>query len=147
MPESSGQNLANHARVQAPFLYVVVPAVTVNLGFAIANLWNSPSWQTANGLLLAVGLLVMAMLTRVNPLKAQDRVIRLEEHLRYDRVLAPDLAARAKHGLTEGQVVALRFASDGELADLAQRVLGGSLKTQKEIKAAVKSWRSDHFRV
>ena len=147
MSQSTGQNLANHARIHAPFVYLVLPAVTVNLGFAISNLWSAPSWQTANGLLLAVGLMFMAFLTRVNPLKTQDRVIRLEEHLRYERVLPADLAARAKQQLTESQVVALRFASDGELADLVQRVLAGNPASQKDIKAAVKSWRGDYFRV
>lgn len=147
MPQSSGQNLANHARVHAPFVYLLLPAVAINFIFAAWSLWSTPSWQAANGLLLAAGLIVMAFLTRINALKAQDRVIRLEEHLRYDRVLPAELAARAKQGLTEGQIVALRFASDGELADLVQKVLGGSLATQKDIKAAVKSWRGDYFRV
>jgi len=147
VPQPSGQNFANHTRVHAPFVYLLLPAVIVNLGFAIWNLWSAPSWQSANGLLLAAGLFVMAGLTRINALKVQDRLIRLEEHLRYDRVLPAELAARAKQGLTESQIVALRFAPDGELPALVEKVLGGSLAAQKEIKTAIKSWRGDHFRV
>jgi hypothetical protein len=72
----------------------------------------------------------------------QDRLIRLEERLRLQGQLpAADLAR-----LSESQLVGLRFASDEEVVALAQKALAGNW-TQKQIKAAIKTWRPDHFRV
>jgi hypothetical protein len=50
------------------------------------------------------------------------------------------------HELTVGQIVGLRFASDGELAELTRRALEERL-TQKQIKAAIQTWRPDHLRI
>ena len=40
-------------------------------------------------------------------------------------------------------MVALRFASDGELPDLARQVLDGKIRDQKAIKKMVRHWRAD----
>lgn len=96
--------------------------------------------------LLSVTLILLALTSRMQPLKAQDRVIRLEERLRYRELLDPETAAKAS-ALPESQIVALRFASDAELPELVNRVISGELKTQKEIKMAIKDWRADNFRV
>jgi hypothetical protein len=48
--------------------------------------------------------------------------------------------------LTVGQIVGLRFASDGELTDLTRRALDERL-SQKQIKAAITKWRPDHVRI
>jgi len=91
-------------------------------------------------------LILLGISARLQALKAQDRVIRLEERLRYKELLSPELAQRASN-MPEAQIISLRFASDGELAELVEQVLDGKLKSQKEIKLAVKNWRADHFRV
>jgi hypothetical protein len=78
-------------------------------------------------------------------LTVQDRVIRLEENLRYAGVLPPELNARSGE-LTDAQRIALRFASDEELADLIERTLNGEFAKPKAIKLAVKTWRGDHLR-
>ena len=44
------------------------------------------------------------------------------------------------------QLIGLRFASDGEVADLAQRALAGNW-SRKQIKEAIKTWRPDNWRV
>ena len=72
----------------------------------------------------------------------QDRLIRLEERLR----LQGQLPAEQVAALTESQLVALRFASDAEVAGLAAKAIAGKWG-QKQIKAAIKVWRPDHFRV
>ena len=79
-------------------------------------------------------------------LKAQDRVIRLEERLRCRELLSPDAAQKAT-ALTASQLIALRFASDDEFGPLVERTLKGEFASGKEIKQAVKNWRSDHLRV
>ena len=80
------------------------------------------------------------------PLRAQDRIIRLEERIRLERLVPADLRGRVGE-LTPDQLIALRFAPDNEVPELARRVLGGELKTRADIKGAVKNWRGDHLRV
>jgi hypothetical protein len=48
--------------------------------------------------------------------------------------------------LSEGQLIALRFASDGEVAGLVQQTLDGNWD-QKQVKSAIKNWRPDYLRV
>jgi hypothetical protein len=95
---------------------------------------------------VSLALATLAGLVRINPLKAQDRIIRLEEQLRYRQLLPADLAQRTT-ALTTGQIIALRFASDEELAGLVQQVLEGKLTKPAEIKRAIKNWRGDTLRV
>jgi len=47
---------------------------------------------------------------------------------------------------TIAQLVALRFASDGELPELARKVLNDKLTDTKTIKKMVKNWRADYLR-
>ncbi len=145
--ERTGQTLATHVRWHPPFHFFMVPVLLVHLVSSAVRLWRNPAWDTIEGLLLAMALVVMGFLTRINPLRAQDRLIRLEEHLRFRRVLAAELADRALASLTEPQFVALRFASDGELAGLVTKVLAGAPAAQAEIKKSIKDWRGDYFRV
>ena len=44
------------------------------------------------------------------------------------------------------QVVALRFASDAELPELARTVLDGGIQDQKAIKKMIRAWRADFQR-
>ncbi len=97
-------------------------------------------------ILLAIGLLLLSLAARLQALKAQDRVIRLEESLRYSTILPDDLAQKAGK-LKTGQIIALRFASDEELPQLVEKTLNGELNSSKEIKLAVKNWRGDYLRV
>jgi hypothetical protein len=72
-------------------------------------------------------------------------VIRLEERLRYERVLPADLKPRIEE-FTVSQLVALRFASDAELPGLARKVLDEKMNERKSIKQMVKNWRPDYLR-
>ena len=78
-------------------------------------------------------------------LSVQDRVIRLEERLRCERLLPPDLQARIVE-LEPGQLISLRFASDAELPALARKVLDEKMKDRKAIKQLIKNWRADYLR-
>ncbi|HEV7798281.1 MAG TPA: DUF6526 family protein, partial [Pyrinomonadaceae bacterium] len=79
-------------------------------------------------------------------LKVQDRIIRLEERLRYQQLLSPALAQQAA-ALTMGQMCALRFADNDELEELVNAVTTGKLTNSGDIKQAIKNWRADTFRV
>ena len=103
-------------------------------------------WFRVQYLLLSITVVLLALAARMQALKAQDRVIRLEERLRYTNVLKPELS-RTASAFRAGQIIALRFASDEELAGLVSRIASGDLNTSKEIKLAIKQWRPDHFRV
>jgi hypothetical protein len=150
MPEI--QNFKNHARMDPPFHYIAVPILLLNLllvlgitiHLAIAHRTHQMVlhiWLTV----LAFALVVVATNSRVKDLKVQDRVIRLEERLRYAALLPPaTLAATAN--LTVPQIVALRFASDAELPALVTRTLAENL-TPKQIKESITSWRPDTHRV
>ena len=48
--------------------------------------------------------------------------------------------------LTAGQLVALRFASDGEIPGLVDKVLRDKM-TRADIKKAIVTWRPDYQRV
>ena len=72
-------------------------------------------------------------------------MIRLEEQLRYMRLLPVDLQARVGE-LSIGQIVSLRFANDAELPVLARKVLDDKIQNRKAIKKLVQSWRPDHLR-
>ena len=143
----SGQTLATHTRWHPPFHFVLMPLLTFHLICMAVRLWNHPGWDSVEAMLLAVALVILGFLSRVNALKAQDRIIRLEESLRYQRILPVDLAARASSELKAGQSIALRFASDGELPELIRQVLAGKPEKPAEIKSAIKNWRGDYFRV
>lgn len=96
--------------------------------------------------MLAIVLILLALASRLQALRAQDRVIRLEERLRYKALLSPELAEKAS-GLPVNQIIALRFASDEELPDLVERTLKGEFKDADEIKRTIKEWRGDYLRV
>ncbi len=145
--EQSGQDLANHTRWHPPFHFVLLPFLIVNMIWSGVRVWRNPEWDTMEGFLLAIALIATAVFSRFNALKAQDRLIRLEEQLRFQRVLPADLAARAIKSLDAPQYVALRFASDAELAGLVEKVLAGNPASSGDIKKAIKNWRGDYFRV
>jgi hypothetical protein len=140
------QTYDNHTRWHAPFHFFLAPVLLTNVIVAIVQLVRDPGLDRGWGLVVAIALLVLAALVRVNPLRAQDRVIRLEESLRYYQVLPEELASRAA-SLTTAQTVALRFAPDEELEGLVREVLEGRLTKPGDIKRAIKGWRADTLRV
>lgn len=143
---SEKQTYKNHVRWHAPQHFVLTPILLINFIYAIVRLVQEPNIDRAEFLLLSVGLLVMGVLVRINSLRVQDRLIRLEEKLRYEKVLPADLAAQSGN-LSVGQINALRFASDEELTALVQRTLNGEFRKPDAIKRAITNWRGDYLRV
>ena len=91
---------------------------------------------------LTVCTLIVGFFARTFALKAQDRAIRAEENLRHfaaaDRLLDPKLSMK--------QIIALRFASDGEFVELADKAANTNMEPDA-IKQAIKNWRADWNRV
>ena len=98
-----------------------------------------------NHLLLVLVLVIVLLKVRSYALRVQDRVIRLEETLRMQALLPAALQAEL-HRLTPAQFVALRFASDAELAARVEETLNESLGSEA-IKKRIQAWRPDDFRV
>ena len=71
---------------------------------------------------MAIALFLAALFGRVFALAAQDRLIRLEERMRLRELLPAELRGRV-NDFTAEQLIAMRFASDGEVAELAATVL------------------------
>lgn len=144
------QTYANHTRWYPLFHFVVMPLLALNFLSHLVRLFlaapESGRKILAFWTLLSFTLILLALTARLQALKAQDRVIRLEERLRYRELLSPDLFKRAE-GLRVGQIIALRFASDEELPDLVERTLKGEFAKPKDIKLAIKDWRGDYLRV
>lgn len=142
------QTYANHTRFDPPFHFVVIPLLLVNLGFAIyATIHSWPGYRHTHlwWIVMAVVFLLMAGTARSEALRAQDRIIRLEERLRM-AVLLPAAELPLAESLTIHQIIALRFASDAELPGLALRAAAEGL-TPKQIKQSIVNWRPDEYRV
>lgn len=144
--DESPQSYDNHTRWHAPWHFFVGPVMLTNVVVAVVQFARDPGLERAWSVVVSAALLVLVWLVRSYPLKAQDRIIRLEESLRYYQLLPEELASRAA-SLTTAQTVALRFAPDEELEGLVREVLAGRLTEPDEIKRAVKGWRSDTLRV
>ncbi len=140
------QTYANHTRWHAPFHFFVAPVLLINVIWSIVLLVKYPGLTQGWIVVVAIALLLLALFVRTNPLKVQDRIIRLEEQLRYRQFLPADLAQQTQN-LTLGQITVLRFASDDELAGLVREVIEGRLGKPAEIKQAIQSWRVDTLRV
>ena len=140
------QNFQNHTKFVPAFHLFAVPVLVINFGWSLYRLRTLGfSFAGIFGVLLAAALVVLVFAARLFALAVQDRVIRLEERLRYERVLPADLQARSGE-FEIGQIVSLRFASDAELPGLARKVLDEKLTERKAIKQLIKSWRPDYQR-
>lgn len=140
------QTFSNHTRWQPPIHYFVLPVMLINVFWAVIVFIKDPNRNSGWWIIVSLALLVLVFFVRLNPLKAQDRIIRLEERLRYQQVLSPAVFQQT-NALKTGQIIALRFAGDDELEELVGAVLAGKLTKGVEIKRAIKNWRADTFRV
>ena len=145
MSKTSPQNRKNHARLDPLYHVVLALIILVNLIIAVVELILHPDFHHAWVLALSLALIIIGIRLRTYPLKVQDRVIRLEERLRL-QALAPAEWHAQIYRLTEGQLIALRFAGDDEVVALARQALEENL-TRKQIKERIRNWRADEWRV
>ncbi|HSR06710.1 MAG TPA: DUF6526 family protein [Bryobacteraceae bacterium] len=139
------QNFKNHARTDPMFHGFLFIGALILLGCTIYALVKQPNLLGAVRVFAVLWAMVLLFKVRLYALKVQDRVIRLEERLRLAQLLPEATRSRIAE-LSESQLIALRFASDGEVAGLVQQTLDGKWDA-KQIKGAVKVWRPDFFRV
>jgi Family of unknown function (DUF6526) len=145
MPDDTPQTLANHTRFDPPFHFFAVPVLGITVLVMIWMVIREFSFLHLWLVVVFIALVTVALKARIYALKAQDRVIRLEERLRLSTLLPEPLRARIPE-LTESQLVALRFASDAEIPGLVEKTLAGKM-SNAEIKKAIVNWRPDTFRV
>ena len=142
------QNLQNHARFYPPFHFFVLPMLLLNFIFSIyATIHAWPRYEHTHlwWIAMSVVFFVMAGIGRGAALRAQDRIIRLEERLRLQALLPAEDRAHI-HELTIKQLIALRFASDAEIPALVHKTLTQGLEP-KAIKQNIVNWRPDYERV
>jgi hypothetical protein len=146
MAEDNVQNYGNHIRIDPIFFYVLAPGLLIALICGVVGMIRNPSWTGVGLLILNVTAMGHFLKTRIYSVKVQDRVIRLETRLRLERLLPEALRPRIGE-FSLAQLIALRFASDEELPELARHVLDEGITDGKIIKQRVKNWQADFHRV
>jgi hypothetical protein len=141
------QTYANHRRYVLMFHVVLFGLLVLTFIGSLVNFFRSWGdheriYSASLIVVLVFCVLLLFFFTRIFALKAQDRAIRAEENLRHfvltGRLLDP--------GLTMRQIIGLRFASDTEFLELAQKAVRENL-AEDAIKRAIKTWRPDTYRV
>jgi len=139
------QSFKNHARYVPMWHFVTTLILLALLVGSIVNLVHADAhthYSAALLVLISIVLIIYFIFIRLFPLRAQDRAIRAEENFRHFVLTGKRLDAR----LRMGQIIALRFASDEEFPALAQRAADEQL-APKQIKEAIKQWRTDYNRL
>ena len=145
MAEPTTQTYATHRRYVWGFHGFVLGVLALNLIVTVVHAWRAGGRFAPWQVVLALALVGLAYYVRSFPLRAQDRIIRLEERLRLATVLPEPLRGRIGE-LTERQLIALRFAPDAELPGLVEQALAEKLGSE-DIKKRIRGWRPDTFRV
>ena len=141
------QNYSNHKQVVPVFHQVLFPILVLTLIGSVVNLVESVNdhqrlYSASLIVVLSVASVLMWFFCRIFPVKAQDRAIRAEENLRHFAMTGKLLDPR----LTVRQIVALRFASDGEFVALAKKAADAGTSPD-DIKRSIQNWRADTYRV
>ena len=140
------QNFSNHSRY-VPLFHFVTPTLLLALLIgSFVNLFNTISqgagvYSASLICLISLILILTWWFSRTFALRAQDRAIRAEETFRYFIISGKPIDSR----LRMSQIIALRFAPDDELIELAAKAVSENLSS-KDIKQAIQKWRADHHR-
>ncbi|HSZ33006.1 MAG TPA: DUF6526 family protein [Puia sp.] len=135
------QNFKNHARLVLEFHVLLLGILAVLLVLSIINLFHGINLSSVMFFLIAVSSILGFVKIRTFPLTVQDRVIRAEENLRHFTLTGKLLDNR----LTLPQIIALRFASNEEFVELAEKAIKENL-SNRQIKQAIQNWKADHHR-
>jgi cytochrome c biogenesis factor len=143
----TSQSFANHRQTVPVFHFVLLPILALTLIGSVVNLvesWGDHQriYSASLIVVLAIATLMLSFLCRMFALKAQDRAIRAEENLRHFVITGKLLDPR----LTIRQVIALRFAPDGEFVALAKKAAEEGTAPD-DVKTSIQDWRADTYRV
>ena len=140
------QDYSNHRAFPHPLFMTVMLVLAANVVVTVIAAVRQADLASAWSAVVALALLIGVYFGRRHPQVVQDRVIRAEMRWRLSRLLPAE-----RHGeidrLTPRQLVALRFAGDGELPDLVAATLAGRFASPDAIKRAVRDWQGDTLRV
>ncbi len=139
------QNYSNHSKMVLGFHGILFVAIVALLIGAIRNLIKATDENLYGASLLVLIpfiFLLFMYFTRAFALKAQDRAIKAEENFRHYLLTGKTLNSK----LTMRQIIGLRFASDEEYVELAERAVKENL-SEKNIKKSIKNWKADLDRV
>jgi len=139
------QNYSNHSKMVLGFHGILFVAIVALLIGAIRNLIKATDEDIYGASLLVLIPLIFLFFmyfTRAFALKAQDRAIKVEENFRHYLLTGKTLNSK----LTMRQIIGLRFASDKEYIELAERAVKENL-SEKDIKKSIKNWKADNYRV
>jgi len=145
MSKSEPQGLKNHGRFDPPYHFCLTFVSMATIVIAVIYCVHHFCFYSVWLVVLSLAAFIAVFRMRQYPLKVQDRVIRLEERLRL-QALAPAEWHTQIYRLTEDQLIALRFAADDEVVELAKQALEHNL-SRKQIKERIKDWRPDNWRV
>lgn len=141
------QNYSSHHRYVPGYhfllLFLVLLVFICSVFFLVRSYMHGIERVSSTVVFICVlDIMLLYLYTRQFPIKAQDRAIRAEENLRHFVLTGKLLDSR----LSMSQIVALRFASDGELAELANRAVAEGMSSDC-IKKEIKTWKADNDRV
>jgi len=141
------QNFNNHKKFDPLFHFVLLPLMLALMVGSVVNLISACNageniYNESLIVLLSIVVFLIAFFSRTFALKAQDRAIRAEENLRHF-ILSGKLLPST---LRLSQIIALRFASDEEFLQLAERAASQKLRSN-DIKQAIVNWKADNNRV
>ena len=141
------QNYENHKQYVIGYHFVafsILLTIFILSGYSLyISYKNESQISTAVILfLISIYLFFSFFYSRVFALKAQDRAIRAEESLRHLILTGKEIDKR----LGISQIIALRFASDGEFPELCEETVNKNYSAE-QIKRKIQHWRKDNFRV
>lgn len=135
-----------HRAYDPLYHFFVVPVLGINVLLTVYFLYRRPVLLNAWALLFGIALVVLAWRVRYFPLRIQDRLIRLEETLRLQRVLPEELQGRIDE-LSTRELIALRFCTDAELPEHVRAIYAGEYRGGENVKSHIKTWRPDPHRI
>ena len=141
----NSQNYANHRHFIPFYHFFILPLSLFLFIGTIVNLVKSSHENLYNASLLVLCsfiVIIVVVFSRKYALKAQDRVIRVEENFRHFVLTGKQLDSK----LSIRQIIGLRFASDKEMPELAKKAVTENL-SENAIKKLIKDWKADTYRV
>ena len=142
----SAQSYEHHARFVPRYHFVTFGILVVNFIWMVYSAIRGFSIGAVITAATALALISLFLHARLFPVGVQDGLIRLEERMRLNLLLPDSMKSRVDEFSTD-QLIALRFASDGELPDLAAKVLNDGIKDRDQVKKLIKEWRPDLARI